>query len=95
MKKVLSAVLAATMLLALCVALAVPASAIMNDGKKDFVYVVTADNTVVLRPVLTGELQGNMQIIRKGLNIGDTIVTEGTHKVIPDGKSKIVPVMDK
>jgi RND family efflux transporter MFP subunit len=74
---------------------AVPASAIMNDGKKDFVYVVTADNTVVLRPVLTGELQGNMQIIRKGLNIGDTIVTEGTHKVIPDGKSKIVPVMDK
>lgn len=71
---------------------AVPSSAVMNDGKKDYVYVLNADNTVSLRPVITGELQGNMQIIAKGLKVGETVVVEGVHKVIPDGKHKVVPV---
>ena len=69
---------------------AVPVSAVLNDGKKDFVYLVNADNTVSVRQVTTGELQGNLQIISKGLNIGDTVVVRGTQKVFPN--IKIVPV---
>lgn len=70
---------------------AVPVSAVMNDGKQDFVYVVDAGNTVSRRVVISGELQGNMQVVDKGLNIGETVIVEGTHKVFPG--AKVNPVM--
>ena len=73
---------------------AVPASAVLNNGKIDFVYVVNADNTVAIRPVVTGELQGRLQVISKGLKIGETVVTRGVHKIMPIPGFKVAPVQE-
>lgn len=73
---------------------AVPASAVLNNGKIDFVYVVNADNTVAIRPVVTGELQGRLQVISKGLKIGETVVTRGVHKIMPLPGFKVAPVQE-
>lgn len=70
---------------------AVPVSAVMNDGKHDYVYVIDSANTVSRRNVSAGELQGNLQVIDKGVNIGEIVVVEGTHKVYHGGK--VNPVM--
>ncbi len=70
---------------------AVPVSAVMSDGKQDFVYVVDGNRKVSRRVVQFGELQGNLQVIDKGLNIGEVVVVEGTHKVYPG--AAVNPVM--
>lgn len=69
---------------------AVPVSAIINDGKRDYVYVVDKDNTVALRTVESGELQGSLQIINRGLAVGETVIVAGIHKAFPGGK--VIPV---
>ena len=69
---------------------AIPLSAVINDGKRDFVYVVNGDNTVVRRTVVTGELQRDMQIVKSGLAVGETVVAEGVHKIYPG--ATVVPV---
>lgn len=71
----------------------VPTSALIFNPKGSFVYVVGAGNTAVLRPVVPGEIQGNTQVITSGLKVGETIVTEGIHKVIPD--KPVIPVPGK
>ena len=45
---------------------------------------------MIRRTVEAGELQGNMQVIRKGLAVGETVIAEGVHKTYPGGK--VVPV---
>ena len=72
---------------------AIPVSAISNNGQNSFVYVVGADNAVQIRPVQIGDTQGKMQIILSGLNEGETVVVDGTHKVFPG--STINPVWSK
>lgn len=60
---------------------AVPVSAIVTQGKQSFVYVVE-NNVAKIRPVQLGDIQGKMQIVTGGLKEGETIVVDGTHKVI-------------
>ena len=62
---------------------AVPVSAIMNNGKISYVYVLDADNKAQVRPVELGETQGKNQIVLNGLKIGEKVVFDGTHKVFP------------
>ena len=69
---------------------AIPLSAVINDGKQDFVYVVGEGNKVIRRAVVTGELQRDMQIVKSGLAIGETVVVEGVHKIYPG--ATVVPV---
>ena len=69
---------------------AVPVSAVMNNGKINYVYVLDADNIAQVRPVELGETQGKNQIILKGLKAGEKIVFDGTHKVFPG--TPVVPV---
>ncbi len=61
---------------------AVPASAIVTQGKQSFVYVIDENNIARIRPVVLGDMQGNKQIITSGLKDGEKIVVDGTHKVI-------------
>ncbi|MBO5668612.1 MAG: efflux RND transporter periplasmic adaptor subunit, partial [Lentisphaeria bacterium] len=69
---------------------AVPVSAIMNNGQISFVYVLDQENKAAVRPVELGEVQGRDQVILKGLQEGETVVFDGTHKVFPG--SKVNPV---
>ena len=62
-----------------------------NGVVSTFVYRVnTADNTVSVRPVTLGVIDGERVAITKGLQSGDIVVTEGGDR-LRDGASVILP----
>ena len=61
---------------------AVPPSAVQHDAQGAFVYVVQEDDRVSLRRVTLGNLVGESQAVRSGLNVHERVVTDGTHKVV-------------
>jgi multidrug efflux system membrane fusion protein len=64
----------------------VPLQAVQNGQKGQYVYVVNAGNGIEMRPV-TVELQvDNQAIIGKGVNPGDTVVTDGQIRLTPKSK---------
>lgn len=75
---------------------AVPVSSVMFDGTTHAVYIVGANNLVERRRVELGPLDGDWQIINVGVKAGETVVSEGTHKITlrpgPDGKPLPFPV---
>jgi multidrug efflux system membrane fusion protein len=58
-----------------------------QDGK--FVFVVKADMTVEARPVTAGRTFGREIVISKGLNAGETIVTEGQLRLVPGSRVQV------
>ncbi len=58
-------------------ALIVPSQAIQNGQDGSFVFLVKSDRTVESRPVVPGMRVNGEVVIEKGLESGDTIVTEG------------------
>jgi membrane fusion protein, multidrug efflux system len=55
----------------------VPSQAVQTGQDGQFVFVVTAESTVDQRPVTVAQRMGEDVVIGKGLNPGETIVTEG------------------
>lgn len=72
---------------------AVLPSAVMHDRKGAYVYVVDKNNTVERRNVLLGNTDGDIQIVRHGLNAGEKVIVEGMHKTFPG--AEIMPVTYK
>jgi multidrug efflux system membrane fusion protein len=70
-------------------AVMVPAGAPQMSAKGSFVYVVKQDSTAELRLVTTGQSQGDLIVIEKGLKPGERVVTSGQLGVTPDGKVQI------
>jgi multidrug efflux system membrane fusion protein len=70
-------------------AVLVPASAPQMSAKGQFVYVVSDDLTAELRPVMTGQRQGDQVVIDQGLKTGERVVVQGQIAVIPGGKVSI------
>ena len=64
--------------------LAVPASAIQTSQAGQHVYVIRADKTAELRPVIIERMYEGLAVISKGLTEGETIVTDGQLRVIPN-----------
>lgn len=64
---------------------AIKVSALMFDKNGFYVYGLTPANNAVRRDIEVGDIAGDMQIVFKGLEIGETIVTDGTHKVMFPG----------
>jgi membrane fusion protein, multidrug efflux system len=75
-------------------ALAVPLRAVLSGLGGQFVYVVAAGDTAVIRDVHPGPWSGKLWIIDKGLNAGDRVVVDGTQKVIPGHPVRPVPFAD-
>ncbi|HSE35920.1 MAG TPA: efflux RND transporter periplasmic adaptor subunit [Blastocatellia bacterium] len=67
-------------------AVLVPATAPQQSAKGEFVYVVTDDLTAELRPVTTGQRQGDEVVIGQGLKAGERVVVQGQIAVMPGGK---------
>ena len=61
---------------------AVPISAIVHDSRGQFVYVVDAEQKAHQRRVVLGPESDNYQCIAGGLKAGETIIVDGTHKVM-------------
>ena len=67
-----------------------------HDVNGSFVYVVDAKtNMAEKRYVTLGNASDDLQVIRKGLDAGMTVVTEGFHKIIPGVPVKPVKRGDK
>lgn len=72
----------------------IPPAALLSDGKKSFVYTLDKNSVVTVRVVVPGELDGDNQIILKGLAEGETIIVDGTHKALPGTKVVALPVKE-
>lgn len=58
----------------------VPLTAVQHDADGAFVYVVDDNNVVSRRNVVAGSIQGRLQSIYSGLQIGETVIVDGSHK---------------
>jgi multidrug efflux system membrane fusion protein len=67
----------------------VPAQAITAGQQGAFVYVVQADATVAPRPVVTSRSVEGQAVIDKGLEPGETVVTDGQVRLVPGAKVQI------
>ena len=61
----------------------VPTAAVQIGQQGQFVYLVQADGKAELRPVQAGIAHGGLTVIDKGLQAGDTVVTEGQARLAP------------
>ena len=69
----------------------IPQTAVIRDAKGDpQVYVVSADNKAVVRPVTTTRTIGADWVVTGGLKSGDKVISEGVGKVNPDQAVKPV-----
>jgi multidrug efflux system membrane fusion protein len=67
----------------------VPTSAIQRGAPGAYVYVINPDNTVAVRPVSTGPIDGNVTAVNSGLSAGDRVVVDGTDR-LRDGLKVII-----
>jgi membrane fusion protein, multidrug efflux system len=74
--------------------LLVPAGAVRRgapDGAESaFVYVVNANNTVSVRPVVLGVVDGEVQAVKSGVDVSDVVVTDGGDR-LRDGAAVQLP----
>src|SRR5437879_6389897 len=64
----------------------IPSQAITAGQQGSFVYVVQADGTVAPRPVATSRSVEGLAVIDKGLEPGETVVTDGQVRLVPGAK---------
>jgi multidrug efflux system membrane fusion protein len=67
----------------------VPSQAVETGQTGQYVFVVKSDDTVDMRPVVTGAtIRGEMAIL-KGVQAGEKVVTDGQLRLIPGAKVSI------
>ena len=64
-------------------AVLVPAEAIQVGQQGQFVFVVAADDSAVVRPVVPGSRTGSEIVVTQGLTAGERVVTEGQIRLAP------------
>ena len=62
-------------------AITVPSAAIQRGAQGIFVYVVNEDQTVTMRPVKTGVIEGNRIVVETGVKAGERVVTDGMDRL--------------
>ncbi|KAB0663641.1 MdtA/MuxA family multidrug efflux RND transporter periplasmic adaptor subunit [Oryzomonas japonica] len=67
----------------------VPASAIQRGSQGTFVYLVKADKTVGIRPVVVGTPQGDDIAITSGLAAGEMVVVDGAERLRDGSKVEL------
>jgi multidrug efflux system membrane fusion protein len=67
-------------------ALVVPNQVVQTGQDGTYAFVVKADRTVESRPVVTGTRVGDELVIEKGLQLGETVVTEGQLRLAPGSR---------
>ena len=66
--------------------LLVPASAVTNGQQGTYVYVMNADSTAAPRPVTVARTQGDVAVVTRGLEPGETVVTDGQFRLSPGAR---------
>lgn len=70
-------------------AVVVPAEAVQQGPEGAFVYVVKPDAETALRKVEIATTRDGLAVIAKGLDAGETVVTDGHSRLVPGAKVKI------
>jgi multidrug efflux system membrane fusion protein len=70
-------------------ALLVPTSAVQTGQDGQYVFVVRNDSTVESRRVVAGLAIADDTVIDKGVNAGETVVTDGQVRLVPGAKIEI------
>jgi RND family efflux transporter MFP subunit len=69
---------------------AVSPTAVLHDSTGAYVYVLNEKNKTARRDIVLGPERNDLQLVSSGLTVGERVVTDGTHKVVPG--SEVVPV---
>jgi multidrug efflux system membrane fusion protein len=72
-------------------AVVVPTAAVQNGQQGQYVFVVNADRSVVMRPVSVARTAGDDAVIASGLKIGEEVVTDGQLRLTPTSKVSVKP----
>lgn len=67
-------------------AVVVPSQAVQTGQAGPYVFVVKADSTVESRPVATGPAVGERVVVTSGVQVGDTVVTDGQLRLTPGAR---------
>jgi multidrug efflux system membrane fusion protein len=67
----------------------VPTSAVLNGSIGQFVYVVKPDNTVTVRKIVVGPVDGERTSVKSGLQVGERVVTDGSDRLKEGAKITI------
>jgi multidrug efflux system membrane fusion protein len=67
-------------------AVVVPSQAVQTGQAGQYVFVVKQDMTVDYRPVVAGNSIAGETVIQKGLEAGETLVTDGQLRLVPGMK---------
>ena len=69
-------------------AVTVPSEAVQQGAEGNFVYVVKDDQSTEVRAITTAAATGGVTAIAKGLQLGETVVTDGQLRLAPGVKVK-------
>jgi multidrug efflux system membrane fusion protein len=72
-------------------AVVAPTAAIQAGQQGSYVFVIGQDSTAEMRPVVVDRALGEESVIAKGLEGGETVVTDGQLRVIPGAKVAVAP----
>ncbi|WP_116141197.1 MdtA/MuxA family multidrug efflux RND transporter periplasmic adaptor subunit [Trinickia diaoshuihuensis] len=72
-------------------AVIVPSSAVLNGANGPFAYVVKPDNTVTVRPLKVGPVDGERTSIAAGLALGERVVIDGSDRLREGAKITVAP----
>jgi membrane fusion protein, multidrug efflux system len=67
----------------------VPNQAVQSGQEGTFVYIVKPDSRVDIRPVVTAQRVGEETVVERGVQPGETVVTEGTLRLVPGSRVQI------
>ncbi len=67
----------------------VPSAAVQTGQNGQYVFVVKQDQTVDMRPIEPGWIVENMTVIKKGVQPGERVVTDGQVRLVPGAKVEI------
>lgn len=70
-------------------AVVVPSAAVQTGQQGQFIFVVKADNSVEIRPVVPGTVMGGEEVIEKGIQAGERVVTDGQLMLFPGAHAMI------
>jgi len=70
-------------------AVVVPTQAVQTGQKGQFVFVIKADSTVEVRPVVASRVFGEETVIESGLTPSEKVVTDGQLRLAPGAKVEI------
>jgi membrane fusion protein, multidrug efflux system len=70
-------------------AVVVQSRAIQTGQQGQYVFVVKADGTVEVRPVVARRTQGDETVVGQGLQPGETVVTDGQLRLVPGARVEV------